>query len=328
MFYNALLELCIAKIPAYANYGISNKNYLANLRQGIIKIQDDVNLFANRFDYKNLPEKFTEISGHNKHFETLLYFAPAIAFFEDPKLGLQALPCTGSFKFNIAGFPTQWRVFGMNGYQRELNEDNSVLMFNDYAFSIPFLSAQYENQFLIECDNTYKQNLRAQRQPIVMEIDEDEKKSADKFVSKLSDFDDVIKVRVRHKKDEKKTPSSSSYNTHAFQSGRQFEGDKIASAYRYFENRKLTRWGYNNENFEKKERLVVDEINANNATIGSYYTTSFDCRKEAIKKINKMFGYNIEVVPNVMKNVETEEKEDKKDDTFVSKGTPFEKSVE
>ena len=311
MFYTSMLDLCLAKIPYYSKCGIDSKNYLNTMRSQLLKIQDDLNLFTNRFDYENLPDDFKDISGHNKHFETLLFFAPAIAFFKDTKLGLQALPCTGEFKYNIAGFPTKWRVFGMNGYQKELTENDSVIMFNDYAFSIPFLSSLYEDEFLIECDNTYRQNLHAQRQPTILEIDEDEKKSAEKFVNKLNDFSDTIVTRVRHREKDKKIASTNPYNTHTFQSGRAFEGDKISAAYRYFENRKLTRWGYNNENMEKKERLLVDEINANNAVIDSYYTTHYECRKEAIDKINSMFGYNISIKPKLMQTIMTKNEKEK-----------------
>ena len=260
-------------------------------------MQKYIDLFCNRFEYKNLPEDFMKVSGKNKVFLLMLFFSPSIAFFKDEALGLQALPTTGQFEYNIAGFPTSWKVFGCgsNPFHKDLNEDNSVLMFNDYSYSIPFLQMLYNVEYMLECDSTHRQNLHAQRQPMILEIEEDEKKSASMFIDKLKTNADTIVVRKRQKGDDKKKVVESPYQSRAFESGRQFEGDKLASDYRYFDNRNLSYLGYNNENLEKKERLLVDEVNSNNEVIEGFLNSAFECQKEAFDKINKMFGTNITV---------------------------------
>lgn len=306
MILNNLFLLCAGAYPeqygSYANLQARRRHLQLTLKY--------VDLHCNRFDYKNLPEDFKAMTGKNKLFENMLYFAPAIAFFKDEALGLQALPVQGNWEFDIAGYPTKWEVFGANGYRKKLNDTNSVIMFNDYSFTIPFVDNIYDIDNMIECDLTHKQNLKAQRQPLLMELEEDEKKSAQQFLSKLTGFDDVIKVRVRHGKDDKNKLGKNPYDTKTFESGRSFEGDKLGSDYRYFENRIYTRLGYNNENLEKKERMLVDEVNGNNDIINSFYTSALDCRKEAIEKVNKMFGTNIEVVPKLMKTVKEENEND------------------
>jgi hypothetical protein len=51
----------------------------------------------------------------------------------------------------------------------------------------------------------------------------------------------------------------------------------------------------NNMESEKKERLIVDEVNSNNQIIDLFNESKFEFRKRAVKKINDMFGLNIEI---------------------------------
>ena len=60
-------------------------------------------------------------------------------------------------------------------------------------------------------------------------------------------------------------------------------------------NEALTYLGISNTNIQKKERLISDEVTrAMGATIASRYSR-LNARREAVEKINKMFGLNIEV---------------------------------
>lgn len=327
MLINDVLGLCYGMIPSYSILeGLSKKGCNDELRAEILHMQKYINLYCNRFEFDGLPKETKNISAKNNIFLVMMFFAPAVAIFKDEALGVQILPVTGGFKFDIAGNPTQWEVFGMNGYRKKLNDTNSVLLPNDYAYSIPFLQILYNLRYMLECDMTHKQNLLAQRQPLIMEMEEDEKKSANSFLSKLAGFESVIKVRVRHKEDTKKM--SSTYNTQAFSSGRPFEGEKLGADYRYFENRIYSYLGYNNENIEKKERLLKDEVNANNEVVTSNYTTALQCLKEGLEKANKMFGTNITVKPRKMETVKTDKKEEENGiaNPVISEGQPIEKS--
>lgn len=321
MFYN-IANFCLGSLPFYAEFQY-NEQKLKELRNRFNIMQNYLTLYSNRADYEGLPEEFLELSGKNRMWLTMLFFAPAIAFFKHEAMGLQALPVSAFSEYNIAGFPTKWKAIAFNGTSYELDEKDSVLMFNDYAFSIPFIKMLYNTDLMLECDTTHRQNLHAQRQPLIMEIEEDEKKSAQEFVNKLKDSDTIV-VRKRMKKEAGKRMGENPFDTKTFESGRAFEGDNLASDYQYFNNRNLTMLGYNNENLEKKERLLVDEVNSNNAVVDSFYTVAIDCQKEAFDKINKMFGYNIKVIPKRMKSIE-QEVENVKSDTTLQEGKTAEK---
>lgn len=296
MIFNNILTWCM-QIPAYDT--IKGQVNTLEWRNKLVKMQDYLTLYSNAFEYENLPDDFMKVTGKNRMWLAMKFFAPCVCFFKDEAKGLQCLPVSGFGKYDMAGLPTEWTAFGANGVQYKRDNTNSVLMFNDYSFGIPFFKVLYDLDLMLECDLTHKQNLKAQRQPLIVEMEEDEKKSANAFISSLDN--DVIKVRKREAQLNKRG-SDRPYDTRAFESGRSFQGDQLASDYRYFENRILTRLGYNNENVEKKERLLVDEVNSNNEVVDSFYTTRLKCEKEAFDKINEMWGYNIIVKPRELKS--------------------------
>jgi len=53
--------------------------------------------------------------------------------------------------------------------------------------------------------------------------------------------------------------------------------------------------GLNNANQDKKERLVTDEVSANDEQVMASRNIHLKARKTAADKINKMFGLNINV---------------------------------
>lgn len=318
MFFNEILNMCMV-LPPYQH--IKGQTNTEQWRVKLTKMQDYLSLYSNAFDYEGFPEDFLKLTGKNRMWLAMKFFAPCVCFFKNEVDGLQCLPVSGMSDYNIAGLPTKWKAFGANGVTYERDETNSVLMFNDYAFSIPFIKLLYDLDLMLECDNTHAQNLKAQRQPLIVEMEEDEKKSASTFISQLDQ--EVIKVRKRNSQNGKRS-NERPYDTHAFESGRAFQGDQLASDYRYFESRILTRLGYNNENLEKRERLLVDEINSNNEVVESFFTTRLECEKEAFDQINKMWGYNIKVIPRKLRTFEKENKNE--NDTSLSKTKTVEKS--
>ena len=57
----------------------------------------------------------------------------------------------------------------------------------------------------------------------------------------------------------------------------------------------MTFLGVNNANMDKRERLVDDEVQANNEQVQASEDVFLKARKDACKLINEMFGTNISV---------------------------------
>ena len=282
----------------YNDYGFPGLFGAFNPRSPIFYYyQRFLNLFMNRFKYDNLPDETKKITLRNNRLEMWLFFAPAVAWFKDEVMGLQVLPVSSNEanKQGIDGLPKEWIVSAGNGYRRKLNENNSVLMFNDEAFSIPFVHIGYELSFMSLIDMTHRQNLKALRQPLFMELEEDEKGSAEKFVKTFSDYEDIIKVRVKAGKTAREKLSP--FNMQVFNSGAQIITDELNKDFTTFENRILTYLGINNVTFEKKERMLTGELSQNDQLVQSNFTNALDCRKNAIERVNEMFGVDITVEP-------------------------------
>lgn len=61
------------------------------------------------------------------------------------------------------------------------------------------------------------------------------------------------------------------------------------------ENKFNTIVGINNSNQQKKERLIVDEVNANNQDTRALCNVWLDCLQESFRKVNDMFNLNLSV---------------------------------
>ncbi len=273
-------------------------NLLAQKDRGyLLYMQRFLNLFMNRYKYSGLPTKSIDSTFRNNGFERWLFFTPAVSIFKDDALGVQMLPVSGwDSERNIAGFPKSWEVVAGNGYRRVCTDKDSVLMFNDDAYSVPFLHILYELEYMINIDRTHRQNINALRMPFVIELTEDDQKSAQKFVDEFDDYSDVIKIRKRAM--DKAIRDRAPYNMQLFNSGAQMLGDELNKDFVSFENRILTYLGYNNVTLEKKERMLTGELSQNDQVVQSNYTNAYNCRNQAIERANEMFGTNMKVEPS------------------------------
>jgi hypothetical protein len=71
----------------------------------------------------------------------------------------------------------------------------------------------------------------------------------------------------------------------------------------------MTFMGINNANMDKRERLVDDEVRANNEQVEMSYQIMLKAREMACEKINKLFGTNISVELRKRENVILEDSE-------------------
>ena len=61
------------------------------------------------------------------------------------------------------------------------------------------------------------------------------------------------------------------------------------------ENKFFTDMGFNNTNNDKKERMIVDEVNANNEATMSKCMLWLETMKKSMERVNKMFGLDLSV---------------------------------
>ena len=74
-----------------------------------------------------------------------------------------------------------------------------------------------------------------------------------------------------------------------------YVADKLYQLKTQIWNEALTYLGISNLNIQKKERMITDEVQRNQGgTIASRYSR-LEARREAVDKINRMFGTDISV---------------------------------
>ena len=80
-----------------------------------------------------------------------------------------------------------------------------------------------------------------------------------------------------------------------FNTNAPYNADKLYNLKIQYYNEALTYLGIPNVNTQKKERMITDEVSRQmGGTIASRYSR-LEMREEACEKINKMFGWGIDV---------------------------------
>lgn len=238
-------------------------------------------LAISTFEWENLPDSCDE-----RYMELSLFNEGLAVFFKDEELGYLALKCLNNGKLNVYNVPTNRRAFAVNGYQKQLNEEDSVIIWNNRMREPSWPLVQYYAKRLWEYDRIIDVNIRAQKTPVVLQGTEAQRltllnlyKEYDGnapviMADKSLDLGNVLKVA--------KTDSP-------------YVADKIYTLKTQLWNEALTALGISNVSFQKKERLISDEVTRSmGGTIASRWSR-LEARQKAAEEINKMFGLNIEV---------------------------------
>jgi hypothetical protein len=237
-------------------------------------------LAISMFEWKNLPPSI------DARFLELTLFTDGMAvFFKDEVLGELALQVMISGQLDVYRIPTQRRAYATNGYNKDLTEKDSVIIFNNYLHTNNMLDTEMFARRLYELERTIDVNVNAQKTPVIIQCTENQRatmknlykeyKGNEPFIFGDKNLDlNGIKV----------------LNTNA-----PFVADQLNTLKREYFNEALTYLGISNVNIQKKERLLSDEVTRNMGSIEAQKFTRLNSRKEACKKINEMFDLNIEV---------------------------------
>lgn len=237
-------------------------------------------LAISMFEYKNLPDTVDQ-----RFLELVLFEQGQAVFFKDEVMGYLALRNARSGPFDVYGIPTKRRAYAVNGYQNgDLDESNSVIIWNNYLHSCSAPTIRNYAERLWELDRIIDVNARAQKTPVLIMCDENQRMSLENFYKQYAGNMPMIAA----------DKSLDLNNFKVLNTEAPYVCDNIYKLKTYYWNEALTYLGISNLNFQKKERLVADEVvRSMGGTIASRYSR-LEARREAIDKINKMFGLDIE----------------------------------
>jgi hypothetical protein len=238
-------------------------------------------LAISMFEWKNLPP-----SVDARYLELHLFETGCMVYFNDDVLGNICLDCIANGRLGIYGDPILRRAYsGYNNYNALLKESNSVIVWNNYLHTNSILDVKMFARRLYVLDRIIDVNANAQKTPVLVQGTEKQRLT---LINLYKEFDgnapfifgdnnldlNVLKV---------------------LQTGAPYVCDKLYTLKTQYWNEALTYLGISNINIQKRERLITDEVTRNQGgTIASRYSR-LNSRREAARKINAMFGTNIQV---------------------------------
>jgi hypothetical protein len=238
------------------------------------------------FEWKNLPSTVDA-----RFLELILFSEGMVVFFKDEDLategnnGEHALQVMINGQLDLYRIPKERKAYGVNGYHMELDETNSVIIFNNYLHTNSMLDVEMYARRLYEIERAIDVNVKGQKTPFIVTCTENQRKVMKDLFGKYDGNEpfifgdknlDLAGIKV-------------------FPTVAPYVADKLEQLKREYYNEALTYLGVSNVNISKKERLLSDEISTNMGSIEAQRFTRLNSRKEACEKINKMFGLDIQV---------------------------------
>jgi len=270
----------------------NNKKFFNSLYMNNTTYLDYLNRFRRialaRFEWVNLPT-----SMNARWLEMCLFDYGKASLLKDEDLGFINTKCSNNNVINIYGLPSDLHCFSFE-YQKwrklycGLNEINgndpykeAILVMNDYDMTPTLSMMDLFSYRLYECDRTCDVNVKAQKHPVMVICDENQRLTMENLYSQYDGNEPFI-FGDKNQLDEK--------NLRAINTNAPIVLKQIDEHKKEIWNEALTYLGINNINVEKKERAVVDEINSNNELVNLNLDVYLKPRQEACRQFNELFG--------------------------------------
>lgn len=235
-------------------------------------------LSVSMFDWKNLPDTIDV-----RFMELALFGDGQAVFFYDEELGFLCLRVALNGGFDVYRVPIRRRAYASNGYNRQLDISNSVIIWNNYLRTNSMLDVELFAKRLSNIDRMIDVNINAQKTPILITCDEDERMTMKNVYLKYDGNQPVIFGKKSLKTDEIKVLTT----------GAPYVADKAYTLKTQLWNEALTYLGISNINVTKKERMITDEVQRNQGSIIASRNSRLGMRQQACEEINRMFDLNI-----------------------------------
>lgn len=242
------------------------------------------------YKWNNLPNGIDE-----KWIERFLFTEGKCLFFKDKEKGFMVAKCNPGGQVNYYDEYTHLRPYGTNfiGDTLENYEECILIQNNDEMLPTSFTIQLYALR-LAEISRAIDVNINAQKTPILIT-------GSDK---------QMLTLKQLYRKYEGNMPvifgdkSLDTKELGVLKTDAPIVFDKLQVQKHAIWNEVMTFLGVNNANMEKRERLVDDEVRANNEQIELSSNMFLKSRERACELINKKFGTNISVE---VRNIEADE---------------------
>ena len=244
------------------------------------------------FKWEGLPNGIDE-----KWIERYLFTEGACIFYKDDTLGFMVAKMGIDGTYNAYDEPTKVFPYATNYIytgEQLINNSNCIIIRNNDDMIPTYPTIQLYSYKLTNIDRTIDTNVIAQKTPIIVKCTDKQKLSFKNAINQRNDNEPVIYADKGLNTEEIKVLDIKAPMVF----------DKLQLQKHAVWNECMTFLGINNANMDKKERLVDDEVQANNEQVQASEDIFLKARQKACEEINKMFGTNISVKRrNLSKNV-------------------------
>lgn len=249
-----------------------------------------MNLAISVFKWDNLPEGVD-----SRMLEFWLLRDGFVGFFYDEMLksdekrrapeGYAVLPLLLQGEWDMYEYPKSRCAYAVNGFQYDCNEDNSVIIFNNYL-RVPMWMTLWQYAYrLSEVQRTIDINCKQQRTARVIRCDEKERVTYLNAAKEVDEGRNWVHGNKNLDMD----------NFQVFDITTPFVANEMQVYKHQLWNEALTYLGIENVNTDKKERLISDEVINNMGDVEAERFTRLNARKQACDEINNLFGLDVDV---------------------------------
>lgn len=235
-------------------------------------------LSLSMFEWVNLPD-----SVDARFLELSLFNSGMCVFFLDDVLGYLSLNCSINGKLNVYNVPINRVAYASNGYRKILNEENSVIIYNNYLRTNSVTDVKLFAERLYNLDRIIDVNANAQKTPILIQCDEQQRLS---MLNAYKQFDGNSPVIFAGK-------NLDINSVKVLTTGAPYIADKIYHLKSQIWNEALTYLGISNLSMNKKERLITDEVQRSQGGTIASRESRLEARRQACSQINEMFGLDV-----------------------------------
>lgn len=248
-------------------------------------------LAINCYKWKNLPKEINE-----RYMERTLYYRGLSIFYLDTKYDRYfAQEGTPASAINMTRDPTEFLAYGPGGYYKKLSwnilpeKTECVPIWSNYMRYTFINSIQLYADRLCELDMSFDVNVHSAKTPLVVTAPESAKLTAQTVTNDISNNEPNVFLYSDQ------MTAGAGISITSLNTGTKFMGDMLLQSKIKVWNEICTFLGIDNANQEKKERLVTDEVSANNGQILMSRLCCLDARRQACDAINERYNLDISV---------------------------------
>lgn len=294
MFFNSLGKIGYMPWAPMWKKGIEkneqNQNVAMNEMSYYKELYKLLNIAISVFKWENLPDGIDA-----RQLELWLLTQGSVLFFYDEALksdpkqrapeGYAILPASLSGEMDLYNLPTDRRAFAANGYNKEFDDTNSVVIFNNQLRTPDMFVLSLYAQRIAEIDRTIDVNVMNQKAPKVIRCDDKQRLTFKNIAAQI--IGNVYTLMLDKVVDLK--------DIDVIDLSVPFVGEDMDRLKRRYISEAMTYLGVEGVDTDKKERLIGQEVLRGMGDVEAMRFIRLTPRLEAAQMINDMFGLNVDV---------------------------------